>query len=420
MLFFYLGTEGIHHALGFWPNLSAPDPIAKHSPKEQTMEPKPRVPILYFLVWVALCLALPNVTSANTLTCSIGCQRDADCTASNKAKCDPKTNKCVACVEDQDCSGTQACVRNNSGVNICQDAQSGLKCSNIKCTKDAECMNALCGSHTKCVIEAGEGRCLPPPTSADCQPPNLVVVLDRSCSMGHYSGSKAVDSGFACPSADHIGNKYCAEQNPNMNHLKHKPTTDFCLQNGTPTGACAKYDYNNCLRSATFNTCLKYKTERVYKSVCTKHKSSTIKYCCGFNSSGTCTKNCSYKTYTCSKYKSKWVDESTCTQYGQQTQCEEYACKQTVYNCTKKEKRYTFPQCKKNTQGNLTCFYARWDIATNSLLKALDEYGGSKTEKYADRKIRFGLAFFESNAQSNSNLGGKVDPKYKSSSYNNA
>ena len=72
------------------------------------------------------------------------------------------------------------------------------KCSNTckPCTTDYDCHPQYCGSRTRCV----NGTCTDPGFKPQCHPPNIVLVLDSSCSM-RYAGSNyyyLVDSGTPC------------------------------------------------------------------------------------------------------------------------------------------------------------------------------------------------------------------------------
>lgn len=125
------------------------------------------------------------------------CSNGGSCTSgvSNYPYCNPKSNRCDVCIEDHHCPSLQVCRQTDSSgavTNSCASSTAG--CPN-SCTTDKDCQNARCGNKVKCL----SGKCNTPPTASNCEPPNLIIVLDRSCSM-YFTGGSLVDSGFACSS----------------------------------------------------------------------------------------------------------------------------------------------------------------------------------------------------------------------------
>lgn len=56
--------------------------------------------------------------------------------------------------------------------------------------------------------------------------------------------------------------------------------------------------------------------------------------------------------------------------------------------------------CKTSVMmGINTCHFTRWDVAVSSLKRVISEYGGSTKATYKDRRIRFSLVLFNSEAQ---------------------
>ncbi|MEM1007880.1 MAG: hypothetical protein AAGJ35_02645, partial [Myxococcota bacterium] len=388
----------------------------------------------YIAFWLTLYVLLSTTAPAHALDslCQAGCQQDADCSGTT-AKCNPSTNQCVACLEDQDCARGQECVL-KEGLHQCADAASTQRCSDIKCTSDQDCLLAKCGRFTNCVRPSPDqpGICSTPPDSAQCHPPNLVVVLDRSLSMeGNYRDGKRdrwneIDSGFTCPSDDDKGNDYCATQNPNMKHLAHTEKQDVCASykdnpNSCKTwGDCISYKQESyCVSS----TCSKYEDKQhCVSSQCSKEES--YQECVSLDESGNCL---NYETrkkcvsWSCTQYETRSECVSwSCTQTGTRTVCDQRSCAEYNKDCVSTGNHHVFPRCKKNSQGHLTCHYTRWDVATNALIRALSEYGGKAELNYEDRKVRFGLVFFDDKAFSSTTLQGISAPALKGTSYSPA
>ena len=218
-----------------------------------------------------------DVCVNSTQQCS-KCRTDAWCASNTtsgsrcgagKNRCRPKDNVCVQCLIDADCPGVD--MRCNSS-NVCVKTS----CPN-SCSSDLDCLKADCGSRTRCV----SGKCADVTGGTACQAPNLVIILDTSCSM-RSGNSRLVNTGVQC-----------------------KTRTD-----------CATY----------------MKTQSV-------------------------------------PYNPRYQSTS-------QMKCE--------YDVN---------------AGFNTCRMTRWDVAVSALMKVSKDYGGTPGLNYADRKVRFGLVFFETYAK---------------------
>ncbi|MBK06592.1 MAG: hypothetical protein CL920_04300 [Deltaproteobacteria bacterium] len=249
------------------------------------------------------CRECPSTNSTNNVYCT-------NYVSSKRPHC--KDYNCVECTSDSHCSGGKKCISNKcefqqscsacvtnswcasnqttgstcgAGRSICRadglcvecttnaHCQNGQICNSINrcansascpstCSSDADCLKGNCGTRTRCL----SGKCSDVSTAAQCQPPNLLVILDKSCSMG--PGYGMVDSFAACAG------------------------TSSCVQGTRHTVQC---NYNSSL---------------------------------GFK----------------------------------------------------------------------TCRYSRWDTAVIALKDVFKDFGGTKDLNYLDRKVRFGLEMFDSNA----------------------
>lgn len=198
-----------------------------------------RVGVLSTILWFAIApphaRAAPPQTTATYTGVRQSCKTNADCQspaycsggtayctggASKYPFCNPKSNRCDVCVEDQHCSAGQVCKQTSVTGAVTNTCASDSAACPASCTNDKDCQNARCGSNVKCV----SGKCNKPPTASNCEPPNLVIVLDRSCSM-LYNGSSysyLVDSGYPCGS-----DSQCQSTtfNPDMKYLDYKTST---------------------------------------------------------------------------------------------------------------------------------------------------------------------------------------------------
>ncbi|TNE50202.1 MAG: VWA domain-containing protein, partial [Deltaproteobacteria bacterium] len=140
------------------------------------------------------------------------------------------------------------------------------------CNSDLDCLKADCGSKNRCI----QNECVDSGGVSQCQPPNLVLILDKSGSM-QGTGSAFVNTGQSC---------------------SQKAECLNLMKNQTPSYT-PKYDYD-----------------------------------------------CQYDA---------------------------------------------------NKGGN-TCRFTRWDVAAAALMRVVTDYGGTAANNYRDRKVRFGLVLFDSNA----------------------
>ena len=150
--------------------------------------------------------------------------------------CNPKTNRCTACLDDDNCTNsrcatelfTQSC---NVGATSCSSSTRNF-CSTVdytcpsSCSSDSQCLAGTCGRRVKCL----GGKCTVPPAALACQPPNLVIILDESCSMAN-TGSSLVDSGLPCTDRSQCLSK------PEMPHLKYTSTSQITCPT-TTTSQC--------------------------------------------------------------------------------------------------------------------------------------------------------------------------------------
>lgn len=164
------------------------------------------------------------------------CNTDAWC-ASNavsgagcgvgKNRCRPKDNVCVQCLIDADCPGldmrcdsTNTCVKSS-----CPDS----------CSSDLDCLRSDCGSRSRCVT----GRCMDVLGGSACQPPNLLIILDTSCSMKEGSGS-LVNSGQQCSTTTDCIN-YMVTQNPSYSPKYNTSSTLKCAYDSSKGHNTCRY-----------------------------------------------------------------------------------------------------------------------------------------------------------------------------------
>ncbi len=114
----------------------------------------------------------PAYCSGGSLYCSSG--------LSLYPFCNPKSNRCDVCLQDDHCPVGKVCGQTGISEPTNSCATNGDACG--ACATDLQCQTKRCGAKTKC----SNGTCIKPASSITCQPPNLVIVLDRSCSMSSY------------------------------------------------------------------------------------------------------------------------------------------------------------------------------------------------------------------------------------------
>ena len=123
--------------------------------------------------------------------CQANTSSGAFCGAGLK-RCRPADNKCVECLEDSDCGNKRRCTTKNKCV--------ATNCPST-CASDLDCLQASCGAARKCQNQ----RCVEAVTSLECHPPNLMIILDVSCSM-KFTGRSLVDTKQPCRSRSQCRN----------------------------------------------------------------------------------------------------------------------------------------------------------------------------------------------------------------------
>jgi subtilase family serine protease len=125
--------------------------------------------------------------TCTTCTSDVWCQQNMTagkaCGAKRK-RCRPSDNVCVECMVDSDCSAGQKC----SSLNTCVASLCPRKCNT-----DSDCRKTDCGTRSRCINQ----QCTDINQVNRCQPPNILIVLDKSGSMGS-AGSALVDSKVTC------------------------------------------------------------------------------------------------------------------------------------------------------------------------------------------------------------------------------
>lgn len=275
------------------------------------------------------CQCPPDKPFKNEKGCCVNCQKDSDCPPCHictengcipidcpDSVCDPKTNKCVECLNSGDCDGENECCKNNK-CDCCDgfvrnpqtgkcdplpDCTTDTQCPECYTCKDGKCVPVICPEGYICVNGTCQKEC-------DCNNPtncpagkSCIPTGNGKCYCSSCSGNCANngDCGEGC----YCKNGKCT---PNPCYGKSCQNGLDCGEGcGCKDGQCVPCDSLGC------DTC-----DNVLGCTCTNGKCGKVGGCSGnCGDSSDCGEGC-----TCHEGKCVNCKEFNCTECNSKKGC---------------------------------------------------------------------------------------------------